>query len=190
MQMVMGQGGTIGFLIGAAGPTIMHNPFGGATGAAPTEGPGGAYANNNGVTDILPGGPITVGAVFSPYGMIQTPGTPNGYYGTTATWHVWGFPWTTGKVYVTGTQAGPYTSTIVTLTGSKSLNATGAGNITLVAGGIANGLHSGFTYVSFDRIQMKLTFPANPLPSMSPAGFAAGALLVVLAVGYALRRRF
>ena len=98
--------------------------------------------------------------------------------------------WTTGKVYVSGTNAGPYTSTFATLTGSKSLNASGAGNITLVAGGIANGLHSGFTYVSFDRIQMKLTFPANPLPSMSPAGIAAGAGLVVLAVGYALRRRF
>jgi hypothetical protein len=37
---------------------------------------------------------------------------------------------------------------------------------------------------------MKLTFPVSPLPSMSTGGVAAGALLMVLAVGYALRRRF
>jgi len=188
MQMVSGGGGTISFMIGATGPTIMHNPFGGATGAASTEAPGGSYANTS-LSDVLPGGPVTLGAVLSPYGMIQTPGTPNGYYGTTATWFNWGFPWTTGQVKVKGTNAGPYTSTTATLTGSRSLTANGAGNITLVAGGIANGLHSGFTYVSFDYIQMKLTFPAEPLPSMSRAGIAAGAVLMVLAVGYGLRRR-
>jgi len=189
MQMVMNGGGTISFMLGITGPTIMHNPFGGATGAAPTEGPGGPYASNN-LTDVLPGGPITVGAVLSPGGMVQTPGIPNGYYGSTATWHVWGFPWTTGKVYVQGSAAGPNTSTTATLTGSRSVTANGAGNITLVAGGIANGLHSGFTYMSFDYVQMKLSFPVEPLPSMSPAGIAAGALLMVVAVGYALRRRF
>ena len=63
------------------------------------------------------------------------------------------------------------------------------GGITLVAGGIANGLHSGFTYVSFDYVQVYLQRP-DPLPSVSPAGLAAGAALMVLAVGYALRRRF
>jgi len=189
MQMVSNGGGTISFMIGATGPTIMHNPFGGATGAAPTEAPGGSYANT-GLSDVLPGGPITVGAILSPYGMVQTPGVPNGYYGTTATWFMWGFPWTTGQVKVKGTNAGPYTSTTATLTGSRSVTANGAGNITLVAGGIANGLHSGFTYMAFDYIQMKLTFPAEPLPSMSRAGVAAGAVLMVLVVGYGLRRRF
>ncbi|MBW1687769.1 MAG: hypothetical protein JRS35_22255 [Deltaproteobacteria bacterium] len=174
MHLVSHGGGAISFMIGATGPTIMHNPFGGATGAAPTEAPGGPYAST-GLTDVLPGGPITVGAVLSPYGMVQTPGVPNGYYGTTATWFMWGFPWTTGKVYINGTNAGPYTSTVVTLTGSRNVTAEGAGNITLVAGGIANGLHSGFTYMAFDYVQMKLSFPVNPMPSMSPAGPAPGA---------------
>jgi len=190
MQLFSGGGGVISFLLGATGPTVMHNPFGGATGAAPTEAPGGVYANST-LDDVLPGGPITTGCAFSPYGLITVPGTPTGGYGSTATWDQFGFPWTTGKIYVSGTNAGPYTSTIVTITGSKSLTPQGAGNITLVAGGIANGLHSfKRTYMSFDRVTMKLTFPVSPLPSMSTGGVAAGALLMVLAVGYALRRRF
>jgi hypothetical protein len=188
MQMLSGAGGVISFLLSAAGPTVMHNPFGGALGAAPTEAPGGPYANSL-LDDVLPAGPVTTGCVFSPYGLITVPGTIVGY-GTTATWDQWGMPWTTGQVYVKGTQGGPYTSTTATLTGSKNLNATGAGTITMVAGGIANALHTPTTYMSFDYVTMKLTFPAEPLPSMSPAGIAAGALLMVLAVGFALRRRF
>jgi hypothetical protein len=188
MQMISQGGGVMSFLIGA-GPTLMHNPFHTAPGAAPTEAPGGPYANTS-LTDVLPAGPITSGAVLSPHGLITVPGTVVGY-GTTATWFHWGFPWTTGKVYLSGTNGGPYTSTFATLTGSDARTPLGAGNITLVAGGIANGLHgSRRTYMSFDRITMKLALPANPLPSMSPAGVAAGALLMVLAVGYALRRRF
>ena len=187
MQMLSGGGGTISFQISAAGPTIAHNPFGGATGAAPTEGPGGPYANST-LDDVLPAGVVTVGAAFSAYGLITVPGVPVGY-GTTATWDIFGFPWTTGVVQVQGTQAGPYTTTTATLTGSKSLTANGAGNITLVAGGLANAQHATTTYMMFDYVQMTLTDPAAT-PSMSPAGIAVGALLMVLAVGYGLRRRF
>jgi hypothetical protein len=185
MQMLSGGGGIISFLLGATGPTILHNPFGAGL-AGDTEGPGGPYANR--ADDILAGGPITVGCQQSPYGLITVPGTIVGY-GTTATWYIHGFPWTTGQVYVRGTVAGAYTSTTVTLTGSKNLTPNGAGNITLVAGGLANAQHVATTYMDFDYIQMQLTFPVNPLPSVTPAGVAAGALLMVLAVGYAVRRR-
>jgi len=188
MQMLSGGGGVISLLLGATGPTVMHNPFGGATGAAPTEAPGGPYANST-LDDVLPGGPITTGCQFSPYGLITVPGTPTGGYGTTATWNQWGFPWTTGTIYISVSYAGGYTPTIVTVAGSDARTPGGAGNITLVAGGIANGLHSGLTYMSFDYVTMTLTSSPTPLPSTSPAGIAAGAVLVVLAVGYALRRR-
>jgi len=185
MQMVSGGGGTISFLIGA-GPTVMHNPCHTAPGAAPTEAPGGPYANST-LDDVLPGGPVTKGAQFSPYGLITVPGTIVGY-GTTRTWDMFGFPWTTGQVYVA---ARSYMSnTTATLTGSHALTPSGAGNITLVAGGIANELHAGTTYILLDYVTMTLTSTANPLPSMSPAGVAAGAVLMVLAGGYALRRRF
>jgi hypothetical protein len=185
MQMLSGGGGTISFVLGATGPTILHNPFGfGVTGA--TEGPGGAYATR--ADDVLSPGPITTGPGYSPGGLITVPGNLVGY-GTTASWYIHGFPWTTGTVYVRGTVAGPYTATTATLTGSKSLTPNGAGNITLVAGGVANAQHAATTYMMFDYVQMTLSFPVNPLPSMTPAGVAAGALLMVLAVGYAVRRR-
>jgi hypothetical protein len=190
MQMISQGGGVISFLLAVTGPTIMHNPFGGATGAAATEAPGGSYGST-GLTDVLPGGPITVGAVLSPYGMVQTPGVPNGYYGTTATWFHWGFPWTTGKVYLSVTYF-MSTYSFVTLTGSRNVTPQGAGNITLVAGGIANGLHSGqaLAYMMFDYVQLQLTPIAPQVPSLSPTGVATGAALMVLAVGYVLRRRF
>ena len=93
------------------------------------------------------------------------------------------------QVYVRGTGPGSDGYTTATLTGSRSLTANGAGNITLVAGGIANAQHAHMTYIMYDYVQIKLSFPVNPLPSMSPAGLAAGALLMLLAVGYASRRR-
>jgi hypothetical protein len=186
MQMLSGGGGTIGFVIGNTGPTIAHRPFGAGL-AGDTEGPGGPYANR--ADDILAGGIVTRSPGISLYGLITVPGAYVSQEPFGATWYIHGFPWTTGKVYVRGTVAGPNTSTTVTLTGSKSLTPNGAGNITMVAGGISNAQHVPTTYVSFDYVQMKLTFPVNPLPSMTPAGVAAGALLMVLVVGYAVRRR-
>lgn len=185
MQMFSGGGGVVSFLSGITGPTVLHDPLGfGIAGA--TEGPGGPYANR--ADDVLSPGPITTGCQFSPHGLITVPGNIVGY-GTAASWYIHGFPWTTGQVYVRGTGPGSYGSTTVTLTGSKSLTPNGAGNITLVAGGIANGQHAPTTYMMFDYVQMKLSFPAQPLPSVTPAGVAAGAVLMALAVGYALRRR-
>jgi hypothetical protein len=186
MQMVSGGGGVLSIVIGATGPTVLHNPFGGATGAAPTEAPGGPYGNIS-LVDVLPGGPITYAPGISPtYGLITSPGIQVGTGAPTTIINI-GFSWTTGTVYVRGTNAGPVTSTTVTIMGTDNRHHTGAGNITLVAGGIGNRITSGRTFVDFDRVHMRM---AVPTPSISPAGIAAGALLMVLASGYALRRRF
>jgi hypothetical protein len=65
----------------------------------------------------------------------------------------------------------------------------GAGNIATVAGGLSFRTTQTVgqqPYVSLHKVWMKLY---SPVPAMSPAGFAAAAALMILAVGYALRRR-
>jgi len=66
--------------------------------------------------------------------------------------------------------------------------ALGAGNITLVAGGLSfrRSVASSSSYASLGRVKMTLS---APIPSLSPAGLAAASALVLLAAGYALRRR-
>jgi hypothetical protein len=98
-----------------------------------------------------------------------------------------GFAFTTGTVLVQqATYSGPDTFTLI---GSDMRSALGAGNITLVAGGLAQRHTSIGTnrYPLFGRIRLSL---APPIPSLSPAGFAAAAALLVLAVAYARRRRY
>ena len=67
--------------------------------------------------------------------------------------------------------------------------ALGAGNPSLVAGGLSfrTTLNGTTPYASFQKVKLTL---APPIPSLSPAGLAAGGALVLLAAGYALRRRF
>ena len=100
-----------------------------------------------------------------------------------------GFPFTTGRVYVKATD-GPLNTTF-TATGVDARTALGVGQITLVAGGLQHRVGTaGVTAGMLETVAMTVTFPAQPLPSITPAGIAAGAVLMVLAVGYALRRRF
>ena len=75
-----------------------------------------------------------------------------------------------------------------TFMGYDKRTALGAGAIQTVAGGISfrNTLSGGGPYVSMHRIRMNL---GAPIPSLSPAGFAAAGALMLLAVGYAVRRR-
>ena len=63
-----------------------------------------------------------------------------------------------------------------------------AGNISTVAGGISfrNSNAGQSPYASFHKVWLSL---APPVPSLSPAGAAAATALVLLAVGYGLRRR-
>jgi len=99
----------------------------------------------------------------------------------------YGFAHTTGTVIGQQT-AGTGDDDFFTWMGSDMRTALGAGNISVVAGGISfRNTSAGQTqYASMHKVWMSLAFPT---PSMSPAGFAAAGALMLLAVGYALRRR-
>jgi len=98
-----------------------------------------------------------------------------------------GFPFTTGTVVAQQT-LGSAGDDFFTVMGSDMRTALGAGNIALVAGGLTRTHDVVGTSVSasFGVVRMTLS---PPVPSLSPAGLTALALLVLLGVGYALRRR-
>jgi len=76
-----------------------------------------------------------------------------------------------------------------TVMGSDGRTALGAGDLSLVAGGLSfRNTPTGQIppYASFEKVKLTL---APPIPSLSPAGFAAAGALVLLAAGYAMRRR-
>lgn len=99
----------------------------------------------------------------------------------------YGFPVTTGTV-IAQQSKGTGGSDFFTFMGTDNRTNLGAGNITLVSGGIGfrTTINQATLYASMNRIKMTL---GKPVPSMSPAGFAAAGALMLLAVGYALRRR-
>jgi hypothetical protein len=96
-----------------------------------------------------------------------------------------GFANTTGTVLVQNTY---YSNTFFTIMGSDARTPLGAGNIALAAGGVTflNTYAGRAPFMSFQKVTLTL---APPIPSLSPAGLAAAAALVLLAAGYALRRR-
>jgi hypothetical protein len=97
-----------------------------------------------------------------------------------------GFAHTTGTVIAQQT-AGTGGDDFFTVMGSDARTPLGAGNISTVAGGITfrNTIDGQTPYATFHKVWMTL---GQPVPSLSPAGIAAAAALVLLAVGYALRR--
>jgi len=99
----------------------------------------------------------------------------------------YGFAHTTGTVIVQQT-AGTHGDDFFTVMGSDARTPLGAGNISTVAGGIAfrNTLAGQTPYATFHKVWMSL---GPPVPSLSPAGLAAAGALLLLAAGYALRRR-
>jgi hypothetical protein len=98
-----------------------------------------------------------------------------------------GFSHTTGSVFGQQT-AGTGGDDFLSFMGYDKRTALGAGAIQTVAGGISfRNTNAGQTpYASLHRVRMQLS---SPVPSLSPAGFAAAGALMLLAVGYALRRR-
>ena len=100
----------------------------------------------------------------------------------------YGFGQTTGTVIAQQTD-GTGGQDFFTVMGSDARTPLGAGNLSLVAGGLSfrNTFAGQTPYASFQKV--KLTLGA-PIPSLSPAGIAAAVLLVLLAAGWALRRRF
>jgi hypothetical protein len=192
MQMLIaGMGGSVSVVVGLSPTRIQHNPLGGGTGPAVPQEVGGAYGNTN--TNLLVAGPITTGAVCATgpcagdNGVIIVPGVPDGTGGT-STNTITGFPWTTGMISAIVTTKLPTTNSSLTGTGSDNRSALGAGNITLVAGGIARRRPSNANFPSIDTVTMTIR-PQN-LPTMSPGGLAALATVILLGAGYASRKRW
>ena len=104
----------------------------------------------------------------------------------------YGFGQTTGTVIVQQTNLGAHGSNaqdFFTVMGSDARSPLGAGNLSLVAGGLSfRRTNVGKRpFASFQKVSLTL---GAPIPSLSPAGLAAAAALVLLAAGYALRRRW
>jgi hypothetical protein len=115
--------------------------------------------------------------------------TDNGQYTTN-----FGFPHTTGTVVAeqkTNTTGGWDRFSVM---GTDNRTALGGGNLNTVAGALGRrnqntkvpGVVAHQEYAQFDKLFLVLGFPT---PSMSPAGFAAAGLLMLLGAGYAFRRR-
>src|SRR5262249_8321756 len=124
-----------------------------------------------------------VGGIFYlPFIATGPMGTKAGQYTTRS-----GFGQTTGTVLAQQT-VGSGGQDFFTVMGSDARTALGAGNLSLVAGGLnfRTTLAGTTPYASFQKVKLTL---APPIPSLSPAGFVAAGVLMLLAVGYALRRR-
>ncbi len=134
-------------------------------------------------------GPQCCGGTGSPFSPLYLPTvatTPMGFQAAIAISNT-GFPFTTGTVFAQQT-TGTGGADLLTAMGSDMRTALGAGNITLVAGGLSfrRTVASSTSYASLGRVRMTLS---APIPSLSPTGLAAASALVLLAAGYALRRR-
>jgi hypothetical protein len=102
----------------------------------------------------------------------------------------WGLSFTTGTVFAQQT-AGTGPNNFFTVMGSDMRTILGGGNLSLVTGGLhRHGGPSGTPpkemYATYDKVYLTL---APFVPSMSPAGAGAAGALMLLAVGYAMRRR-
>jgi hypothetical protein len=202
MQRILIGGGINSFLFKVSPFQVGHVYFGGGMTIIP-QALGGSYATMN-MVFLAPGvvtqpliPPTPNGLVYFPGGKLTTGGmttlTCGGGCGaiyqlgkgqsTTNT----GFPQTTGTVYV---QQSPGTGggDAFTVKGYDKRTALGAGAIGLVAGAMStrNTIAGSTPYSGYTRLFMTMT---PKVPSMSPAGFAAAGTLMLLAVGYAMRRR-
>jgi len=102
---------------------------------------------------------------------------------TTAT----GFPFTTGTVFAQQT-TGSSGDDFFSVMGSDARTPRGAGNLSLVAGGLGlrTSMSGTTSYAAFGKVWMTLS---PPVPSLSASGVAAATALVLLAVGWARHRR-
>lgn len=97
-----------------------------------------------------------------------------------------GGPWTTGKVVISNPAALGGTEKFV-LEGKDSRTANGGGTIQMVSGSVSNRVTTG-PNANRGWVRLILASPAA-VPSMSVYGLAATVALMLLAVGYANRRR-
>lgn len=187
MRMLIEGTGEVARIVGTAPIRIQHNTLGG--GGDGRQIVGAPYASTN--TNLLPGGPITTGGVCAGgpcgvNGLITVPGIQDGSGQASTNTNV-GFPWTTGMVSAIVTTMLPTTNSTLVLTGSDNRTDLGAGNITLVAGGLAYRNPVNRAFPSLDIITMSVR--AKNLPSISLVGMAGLAGLLIVGAGFAARRR-
>lgn len=145
-------------------------------------GPGySAYAvEAAGAGDRVFASPPMVPTYYGAYSIITDPGTEvstlpaSGSYG-------WGFPFTTGMVYIQNPWASPGPYLTISATGSDNRTPAGVGNISMVAGGLL-GSPSGFF------IGQIVTLTLN-VPEPGRVGMLASGVVFIALVGYSRRRR-
>jgi hypothetical protein len=192
------------FTVSVVGPggVLVHQPV---TGMYQSQHPGRGYSTFD--VDYLMAGPVHLTYMTGPpctmafpfpqappgCGVITMQGTIVGA-GAPDVNANWGFPWTTGMVTAqnTGTIAGMMQTTTLVGTGTDMRTPLGSGMITLVSGGFTHRFGA-VTMVPQDFSPLDvvvMNLAPKGTPSSSPAGLAAGAVLMLLAVGFAVRRRF
>src|SRR5262249_42723890 len=139
--------------------------------------PGGKVTVMGGVTTMGATGPLLQSVLFT---------TPMGKRVGQLTTN-YGFGHTTGTVFAQQ-DVGSGGSDFFTFMGYDKRTPLGAGTIQTVAGGISwrNTTVRSTPYATMHRVRMTLGLP---VPALSPTGFAAAGALVLLAAGYALRRK-
>jgi len=212
MQIGLLRGGINTIVFDTAPFQVMHVRFGGQGNALRFLAPGGLGSPDNPAIAVgyLAAGFITQPITFMAGGLIVNPGpkvttmlgltnTATGatFYNVLGTTPMgfkfgqftsgFGFAHTTGSAIAQAT-TNTGGADFFTFMGYDKRTALGAGAIQTVAGGIAirNTAAAENAYGTVHRVRMNL---GAPIPSMSPAGFAAAGALMLLAVGYALRRR-
>jgi len=212
MQLGLRRGGFNSLVFDTAPFQVLHVRIGGQGTGLRRLAPGGLGSADNPATAIgyLAAGFVTQPITFMAGGLIVNPGpkvttmlgltntatgntltvalgtTPMGFkFGQFTSG--FGFGHTTGTAIAQAT-AGTGGADFFTFMGYDKRTALGAGAIQTVAGGIAirNTPSGAPPYGTEHRVRMLL---GAPIPSLSPAGFAAAGALVLLAAGYALRRR-
>jgi len=213
MQMGLKRGGVNSVVFDTAPFQVLHVFFGGPPGGADRkQAPGGLGSPDNPATEMvyLKAGFVTQPITFMAGGLVLNPGpkvttglgltntmTGPTLYAAIGTTSMglkfgqftsnYGFLQTTGTVFA---QATTNTGGIdfFTFMGYDKRTALGAGAIQTVAGGLSirTTAAGSFAYGTAHRVRMNL---GAPIPSMSPVGFAAAGALMLVAVGYVLRRR-
>jgi hypothetical protein len=194
------------FVVSVVGPggVLVHQPVSGNFVTGGGQHPGRGYSTTD--TDYMMGGPVLAMFMTGPpclmafpfpqsppgCGVITTSMTTVGM-GAPDRNRNWGFPWTTGMVTAlnTGTIFGMMQTTTLVGTGTDMRTPLGSGMITLVSGGFSHRFGAVTMipqdFTPLDVVVMNL----NPFktPAFSPAGMVAGVVLMLLAVGFAARRR-
>jgi hypothetical protein len=183
MAMFLQGGGTVSVIVGTTGgiPLLGHSILGGGPGNIQQGGQGYAAFG----TAMLMSGPIHLGFMQSmgSTGFITTSGPVVGAIPADKNFN-WGFPFTTGSVFVQNIQLnqGQPGTTTLSVMGTDSRTAAGVGNITLVAGSTTHRKLANQDFAGLDVAVL------NFLPEPG-ATLMLGASLAAIGALYRLRRR-